>query len=75
VPEVLLAETRSFLEKRGYAVVSGGTVESMTHGNAPATVEDAARLVPSQARRRRALHRDPALGLSVDQSTAARGHS
>jgi hypothetical protein len=44
VADALLAETRTFLAKRGYAIVSGEAVETATGGRAPASVADAARI-------------------------------
>jgi hypothetical protein len=44
VPEALLAATRSFLEKRGYAVVSGESVAAATAGKAPDDAAAAARI-------------------------------
>jgi hypothetical protein len=44
VPEALLAETRTFLERRGYKVVSGETVAGVTGAKPPASVADAARV-------------------------------
>ena len=49
VPEALLAETRTFLEKRGYEVVSGETVAGVTGGKAPQSVADAARIATQLA--------------------------
>ena len=69
VPEVLLAETRSFLEKRGYAVVAGETVAAATDGHAPRERRGRrAHRHPAQGRRC-ALHRDPSLGLGSIRST------
>lgn len=70
VPEILLAETRTFLEKRGYDVVSGEKVEAATHGVAPATVEQASRLA-TQAGLGDVLYLAIRRWDSLDQSTPA----
>ena len=44
VPEALLAETRSFLEKRGYRVASGESVAAAIAGKAPESIAGAARI-------------------------------
>jgi len=68
VPEALLAETRTFLEKRGYKVVSGEAVAGVTGGQAPQSVADAARIA-TQLAGGNVLYLEIRRWDAVDQST------
>lgn len=68
VPEALLAETRSYLEKRGYTVAPGEAVAAATSSKPPLSVADAAR-VATQLGVGNVLYIEIRRWDAVDQST------